>query len=466
MKILILGAGQVGGTLAEHLSNERNDITLIDKDSYRLKELQDRIDIRTVDGHGSHPGVLRKAGAEDADLFIAVTNSDEINMVACQVVWTLFRTPTRICRIRSHSYMYEEDQLFCSEAKPTFGFPINLIISPETLVTHSIVRLIEHPGALQVVDFAGGRAQLVAVRAFEGGPMVGQELRQIRERMPKADARVAAIFRRDRPIMPEGDTVIQVDDEVFFIAARNHIKQVMSELRRLDNPYRRIMIAGGGNIGLRLAETIEQQYLVKIIEPHEERSNLLSERLDLNRTTVLRGNASDPQLLVEEDIDQIDVFCALTNDDEINIMASLLAKKLGAKKVITLIGNPAYVDLVQGTAIDIAVSPQLVTIGSLLTHVRKGDFSNVHSLRRGAAEALEITAVGDARSSRVVGKALEDIRLPEGVTIGALVRGEQVIIAHGNVVVEENDHVILFLTDKRRVREVEKLFQVGLGFFR
>ena len=324
-------------------------------------------------------------------------------------------------------------------------------------------RLIEYPGALQVVDFAGGLARLVAVRAFYGGPMVGQELSQIRKRIPNADTRVAAIFRRNRPIIPEGHTVIEADDEVFFIAATKHIKQVMSELRRLDRPYRRIMIAGGGHIGLRLAETIEANYSVKIIEAHQERANLLSERL--NRAIALHGSASDTELLMAEDIDQVDVFCALTNDDEINIMASLLAKRLGARKVITLIGNPVYVDLVQGTDIDIAVSPQLVTIGTLLKHVRRGEFSNVHSLRRGAAEALEITAVGDPSSSRVVGKKLEEIKLPAGVTIGALVRGKEVLIAHSKVVVETGDHVILFLIDKRNVHEVEKLFQVGFSFF-
>lgn len=457
MKILILGAGQVGGTLAEHLASEQNDITLIDSNAERLRELQDKLDIGTVAGQASYPEILRKAGAEDTDLLIAVTNSDEINMVACQVAHTLFNIPKIISRIRSQSYI-QRPELFTSDV-----IPIQVLISPEQLVTGYIKSLLQHPGTLQVLDFADGKIRLVAVKAVFGGPLVGHELQQLRQHMPNVDTRVAAIFRRDRAIQPTGETVIEAGDEVFFIAAHNHIVPVMSELRRLDNPYKRIMIAGGGNIGLRLASAIENDYHVKLIEFNYDRCKQLSELL--SNTIVLNGSASDSELLVAESIEDIDVFCALTNDDEANIMASMLAKRLGARKVITLITNPAYVDLVQGGDIDIALSPQQITIGSLLTHVRKGDVSNVHSLRRGAAEALELVARGDARSSKVVGKRIDRIDLPEGVTIGAIMRGDKVLIAHSDVVIESDDHVIVFVTDKRFVKDVEKLFSVGFGFF-
>ena len=457
MKIIILGAGQVGGSLAEHLADEQNDITVVDIDGDRLRELQDRLDIGTITGAASHPSVLHRAGAEDADMLIAVTNSDEINMIACQVAYSLFRTPTKIARIRSVAYL-ERRELFNNNI-----LPIDVIISPELLVTRYVQRLIEYPGALQVLDFADGRVQLVAVKAFYGGPMVGHELREIRSHMPDIDTRVAAIFRRDHPIMPKADTVVEADDEVFFIAARENIMPVMGELRRLDNPYKRILIAGGGNIGERLAHEIEAKYQVKIVEQNLPRCRQLSELLD--RTIVLHGNASDRDLLVSENIEDVDVFCALTNDDEANIMSSMLAKRLGAKKVITLITNPAYVDLVQGGEIDIAISPQQITMGSLLTHVRRGDISNVHSLRRGAAEALEVIAHGDARSSKVVGKRLDEIEEIEGSTIGAIVRGDQVLIAHRYLVVESDDHVIVFLTDRSKIKQVERLFQVGFGFF-
>ncbi len=457
MKILILGAGQVGGTLAEHLSNEQNDITLIDANADRLRELQDKLDIGTVAGQASYPEILRKAGAEDTDLLIAVTNSDEINMVACQVAHTLFNIPKIISRIRSQSYI-QRPELFSNDV-----IPIQVLISPEQLVTGYIKSLLQHPGTLQVLDFAEGKIRLVAVKAVFGGPLVGHELQQLRQHMPNVDTRVAAIFRRDHSIQPTGETVIEAGDEVFFIAAHNHIVPVMSELRRLDNPYKRIMIAGGGNIGLRLASAIENDYHVKLIEYNYDRCKQLSELL--SNTIVLNGSASDSELLNAESIEDIDVFCALTNDDEANIMASLLAKRLGARKVITLITNPAYVDLVQGGDIDIALSPQQITIGSLLTHVRRGDVSNVHSLRRGAAEALELVARGDARSSKVVGKRIDRIDLPQGVTIGAIMRGDKVLIAHSDVVIESDDHVIVFVTDKRFVKDVEKLFSVGFGFF-
>ncbi len=457
MKIIILGAGQVGGTLAENLANEQNDITVIDTDAQRLRELQDAIDIKTITGTGSYPQVLRAAGADDADMLIAVTNSDETNMVACQIAYTLFRTPTKISRIRSNAYL-KQKELFKSDA-----FPIDVLISPEQVVTNYIKRLLEYPGSLQVLDFADEKVQLVAVRAYHGGLLVGQELRKLKEHMPSADTKVAAIYRRGKAILPSEDTVIEVDDEVFFIAAKNHIKKVMNELRREEDSYKRILIAGGGNIGYRLAKTLESKYRLKLIEHGEGRAKFLSE--NLSKTVVLMGSATDQALLEEENIDNIDVFCAVTNDDETNIMSSMLAKRLGARKVMTLINKPAYVDLVQGGVIDVAISPQQTTIGSLLTHVRRGDVVNVHSLRRGAAEAIEAIAHGDKLTSKVVGRTIADVDLPKGTTIGAIVRGNEVIIAHDEVVVESDDHIILFVVDKRRIPEVERLFQVGLGFF-
>jgi trk system potassium uptake protein len=302
MKIIILGAGQVGGTLAEHLAGEANDITVVDTDAERLRNLGDRLDIRTVQGRASFPTVLRQAGADDADMLVAVTNSDETNMVACQVAHTLFHTPTKIARVREAAYLTRAG-LFDNDA-----IPVDVLISPEQVVTHYIKRLIEIPGALQVIDFADGKAQLVAVKAYYGGPLVGQQLRQLREHMPNVETRVAAIFRRDRPILPQGDTVIEADDEVFFIAAKANIRAVMSEMRRLDETYKRIVIAGGGQIGERLAEAIESRYQVKIIEMSPARCRHLSDTLD--STVVLQGSASDRDLLMEENIADADIFVA------------------------------------------------------------------------------------------------------------------------------------------------------------
>jgi len=458
MQIIILGANQVGSTLAETLANEANDITVVDTDAEKLRELKDHIDIGTITGEASHPDVLERAGGEDADMIIAVTESDEINMVACRVAYSLFQTPKKICRIRSSSYLVS-DKLFDKKN----GIAVDVVISPELIVSSYISSLIDLPGSLQVLDFADGKVQLVAVKAYYGGPLVGQEIRFLRQHMPSVETRVAAIFRKDRPITPEGSTVIEADDEVFFVAAKNNIRACMGELRRLDRPYKRIIIAGGGNIGLRLAENIEQRYQVKIIERDLKRCAFLSEHLD--KAIVLNGESSHQELLLDENIEDTDVFLALTDDDEANIMSSLLAKRLGAKKVMATINNPAYVDLVQGGEIDIAISPQQATIGSLLTHVRRGDVVKVHSLRRGAAEAMEAIAHGDKASSKVVGRAIEDIDLPEGTTIGAIVRNDEVLIAHDDTVVESGDHVILFLVDRKKIREVERLFQVGFSFF-
>ncbi len=456
MKIIILGAGQVGSSLANNLVSEANDITVIDVDGPRLQSLQDRLDLRTVEGRGSHPEVLRRAGAEDADMIIAVTNSDETNMVACQVAYTLFRTPTKIARVRSQEYL-QNPELFTPDA-----IPVDVLISPEQLVTDYIAQLIAYPGALQVLGFAEGKVQLVGVKAYYGGPLVGHELRTLREHMPGVPTRVAAIYRRDRAIIPEGDTVIEADDEVFFIAASKNIRAVMSELRRLEKPAKRVIIAGGGNIGKRLAEALENLYQVKIIEQDFRRSREISE--ELGNCIVLRGDAADEELLIEENIEDTDVFCALTNDDEANILSAMLAKRLGARKVMALINRAAYVDLVESGDIDIAVSPQQATIGSLLTHVRRGDVAAVHSLRRGAAEAIEAVAHGDRHSSKVVGRMVDEIKLPHGTTIGAVVRGDEVVIAHHDTVIESEDHVILFVVDKRRIADVEALFQVGVTF--
>ncbi|MGB3725663.1 MAG: Trk system potassium transporter TrkA [Glaciecola sp.] len=458
MKIIIIGAGQVGGTLAENLAGEKNEITIIDSENDILANLQDRLDLQVVCGIGSHPDVLKKAGAEDADMLIAVTNSDESNMMACQVAHSLFKTPTKIARVRSEQYIIYQDQLYQHK-----DIPVDHLIAPEQLVTTAIKRLIDYPGALQVVEFAEGKASLVAVKAYYGGLLVGHALSALKDHMPNVDTRVAAIYRRGRPIRPLGSTVIEADDEVFFIADTKHIRAVMSELQKLESSYKRIMIAGGGLIGAGLAKRLENKHNVKLIEYSIDRANYLASTLD--HATVFQGDASDASLLAEEGVDQVDAFIAVTNDDEANIMSAMLAKRMGAAKAMVLIQRSAYVDLVQGGDIDIAFSPQQATISALLTHIRRGDIVNVHSLRRGAAEAIEAIAHGDNQTSKVVGKQIKDIKLPPGTTIGAVVRQDEVIIAHSDTQIQANDHVILFLVDKKFINDVERLFQPSALFF-
>lgn len=458
MKIIIIGAGQVGATLAENLAGEKSEITIIDSDQEILGNLQDRLDLQVVCGIGSHPDVLKKAGAEHADMLIAVTSSDESNMMACQVAHSLFKTPTKIARVRSEQYIIYKDQLYQNN-----DIPVDHLIAPEQLVTTAIKRLIDYPGALQVVDFADGKASLVAVKAYYGGLLVGHALSALKEHMPNVDTRVAAIYRRGRPIRPLGSTVIEADDEVFFIADTKHIRAVMSELQKLESSYKRIMIAGGGLIGAGLAKRLEKKHNVKLIEYNLDRANYLATVLE--HATVFQGDASDAGLLSEENVEQVDAFIAVTNDDEANIMSAMLAKRMGAAKAMVLIQRSAYVDLVQGGDIDIAFSPQQATISALLTHIRRGDIVNVHSLRRGAAEAIEAIAHGDSQTSKVIGKQIKDIKLPPGTTIGAVVREDAVIIAHSDTVIQSNDHVILFLVDKKFIGDVERLFQPSALFF-
>ncbi len=458
MKIIIIGAGQVGGTLAENLVGERNEITLVDIDSDKLRELQDKLDLKVVTGQGCHPDVLTNAGADDADMIISVTNDDATNMITCQIAYSLFSTPTKIARIRSDQILKFGDKLFHND-----DIPVDHIIAPEQLVTRDIARLIDYPGALQVLEFAGGKVSLVAVKAYYGGLLVGHALSTLKEHIPNVDTRVAAIYRNGRPIRPLGTTVIEADDEVFFIAASIHIRAVMNELQKLEPAYKKIMIAGGGNIGAGLAAILETDHQVKLIERSPERAEQLESQLA--NTIVYAGDSSDQELLLEEHIDQFDVFIAVTNDDEANIMSSLLAKKLGVRKTMVLIQREAYVNLVHGSTIDIAISPQHATISALLTHVRKGSIDNVYSLRGGAAEAIEIVAKGDKHSSKVVGREIKSIKLPPGTTIGAIVRGSEVLIAHSNTVIREEDHVILFLVNKKYISDVEKLFHVGAIYF-
>ena len=461
MNILILGAGQVGGTLAASLLAENHKLTLVDVDGDRLATLQEKMDIRTVRGQASLPSVLRQAGAEDADMLVAVTRSDETNLVACKLAADVFNVPLRVARIRAPDYFGAENEAFREFAKEHFG--VDHTISPEREITGYLARLVEHPEALQVVDFADGRIRLVAVRATRGGALVGHELRSIKSRMPELDCRVVAVYRKSRGLTPYGNTVVELDDEVFFLARRQDIAPMLSQLRQVEAPVKRVMIAGGGNIGRALAKQLEQHYQVKLIDHNKANSARLAE--ELSHTLALVGDATDEDLLEQENVHEMDVFCALTNDDEDNIMAALLAKRMGAKRVIALINRASYVELLHGGKIDIAISPAQATVGPILSRLRRGDVAVVHSLRRGAAEAIEAVAHGDRNNSRIVGRRIAEIALPEEATIGAIMRGSEVLIAHHDTRIESGDHVILFVLNKRIIPQVERLFQVGIGFF-
>ena len=484
MKIIILGAGRVGQSVADSLVSERNDITVIDTDAERLRDLESRFDLRGVVGNGIEPAVLAEAGAQDTDLLIACAAQDETNLVCCKVAQLMFNIPKRIARVRSTGFQRDE-RLVGPE-----GFAVDRIICPEESLTRYIGKLIDYPEAMQVREFAGGRACLVSVRARAGAPMVGHTVAEMRNSTPDVAVRLVAIYRRfpeepDRFVACAGETRIEPGDEVFVLAAREHIAHVLATLHRRDatpvRPVRRIMIAGGGRVGLHLALELGKEpgrFLVKIIEDDSARCIELASRLPSD-VLVLQGDTTDENLLGDESIDEIDLFLALTDDDEDNIMSCLLAKRLGARRVLALINRRSYADLMHGTQIDIALSPAQAMLGELLAYVRQGDVQAVHSLRRGVAEALEIVVRGDRKTSRVVGRKVSDLALPRDVHIGLIGRGlsdspdvsadelrePQVIIPRSGTVLESNDHVVFFLPHKRLVRDVEKLFRVSPTFF-
>jgi trk system potassium uptake protein len=466
MKIVILGAGRVGESVAESLVSERNDITLVDTDPQRLGKLQERLDLRGVVGNGIQPSVLREAGIEDADMLIACAPQDETNLVACKLAHDLFNVPTTIARIRSPEF--EQGQAVLNKDS---GFAVDQVICPEASVTAYVRKLIEYPEALQVLEFADGLVSLVAVRAVAGGPLVAHALAEIPQLVPQAPMRIVAIYRGDQALTDlDGGTRIEPGDEVFVLAATDHIRTVLSGLRKMDRPVRRVMIAGGGKVGLRLAREVHGEYQLKIIETSHERCQYLATQLPTH-VLILHGDSTDEELMEEENVADMDLFVALTSDDEDNILACLLAKRLGARRVLALINRKAYADLVQGTTIDIAISPSHTVIGELLAFVRRGDVEAVHSLRRGAAEALEVVVRGDRKTCKVAGRRIEEIALPQGAQIGAIVRAVQggdpparVIVPHHDTQIETGDHVIVFVPRKRMVREVERLFQVSATF--
>ena len=485
MKIIILGAGRVGYSVAESLVSERNDITVIDTDGARLADLQDRFDLRGVVGNGTDVHVLAEAGASDTDLLIACAALDETNLVCCKLAHLAFGIPTRVARVRSTAFEHDPKLL-----SPD-GFAVDAVVCPEVSMTRYIRKLIEYPDSLQVREFAGGRACLASVRARVGAPAVGMRIGDLRVHNPDLGLRIVAIYRRfadepDRFVRCDGATRIEPGDEVFVLAAREHLQQVLEAFHRpvgqTSREVRRILISGGTQVSLQLAQALTAEsgrFNVKIIEGDPQRCEELAACLPAE-VLVLQGSPTDEDLFFDENVDETDLFLALTDDDENNIMASLLAKRMGASRVLALINRRSYADLMHGTQIDIALSPAQAMLGEFLAYVRKGDVQAVHSLRRGVAEALEIVARGDRKSSKVVGRKVEDLKMPPEVHIGLIIRGlpdtedireqsdgmePEVIIPRSHTVIESNDHVVFFLPNKRLVQDVERLFRVSATFF-
>ena len=451
MKIVILGAGVTGSSVAEAFASEENDIVVVDFRQELLDALKDRFDIATVTGNAAHPSVLEQAGIHNADMVIAVTDSDETNMLACLIINALHNRPKTIARVRAIDYLKTPD-LFGPK-----GLPIDFVISPEQMVMESIRNLVEFPGALHVSEFAGGLVRLFSVKVVANGFLTGKKIRTLKERLSDGKTRVVAIFRNGKPIFVTGDVSIETDDEVFLVAPSKEVKRVLKALDKLEAPFKRIIIAGGGHIGKRLALALEKNHQVKIIEKDVVRAHKIS--IDLSKTLVLLGDCTDEGLLLDESIESIDLFCAITDNDGVNIISASLAKSLGARKTICLLNQNSYTKLLPGTGIDVTVLPNQETLGSILMHVRRGDVARVTSLCGGTAEAIEAIAHASNDEGTVVGRRVDSINFPAGIVMGALIRNSEVIPIHHDTVFAENDHVVMFAMDKKLVSYIEQTFQ-------
>ena len=454
-KIAVLGGGQVGASVAKILTDDGNDITLVDNNASVLEDLQEDNDIKTIQGNASSPSVLNQVELSDCDILIATTASDEVNLVSCHLAKKMFNVPNVIARLRNAEYR-EETSDFNLDL-----FSIDSIISPSLLVTDFIKNIIEHPGAFQAFDFADGKLQVIGVTVLKDGPLSGKKLSEFKKHMPNVNVNVIAIYRDRKSLPVNGSSIIEAGDDIFFLATEENMR-FMSELRKNQSRVENIMIAGGGNVGTILAAKLSEKFSTKIIEKDQSRSKYLSETLE--SVVVLNDDISDESLLENEGIKDVDYFCSVTNDDQMNILSSKLAKDLGAKKSIAIINKPSYRKLVS-KEIDVVVSPEDVTIGSLLASVRASDVVKVHSLGFGEAELFEVIIHGDKSTSKVVSKKISDLELPQGCRIGAIYRNESVILAQDDIEICSEDRLIIFLLNKRDFPKLAKLFQVGIGFF-
>lgn len=458
MKVIICGAGQVGSNIARQLAQENNDVTIIDQSPELVRKIGDELDVRAMLGHASHPDVLERAGAYDADMLIAVTYSDEVNMVACQVAHSIFDIPKKIARIRAQEYINPLwAHLFSRE-----NMPIDAIISPEIEVARAIERRLKVPGAFDTVSFADGKVQVIGVRLDDSCPIVNTPLKQLTELFPDLNVIVVAIYRDGKMIVPASNDQMFPGDEVYFAADTTHVARAMPLFGHEEVEARSIVIIGGGNIGLHLAQFVEKQMRnvsLKLIEYNRTRAERITD--DLERTVVLHGSALDPDLLQEANAAHAETIVALTNDDQVNILSSLLAKGQGTKTAVTLINNPVFGNLVTSLGIEVVVDPRATTVSEILRHIRRGRIRGLHSFRDGAAEVVEGVAL---ETSLLVGKPLREIKLPPGTIIGAVIHDDKVVIPRGDSVIEANDRVVI-LGLRDSIQKVESMFSVGLEFF-
>jgi len=458
MKVIVCGAGQVGHHIAKHLAGENNDVTVIDRSAELVRKLGDSLDVKAIIGHGSHPDVLEQAGVGEADMLIAVTFYDEVNMVACQVAHSLFNVPTKIARIRTQSYL----EPIWRDLFSRHHMPIDVIISPEYEVAKAALRRLEVPGTFDVIPLADDLVRVAGVHITDQCPIIDTPLTQLTELFPDLNIVVCGIIRGDRMIVPGGTDSILVGDNVYFVTDKDHLERSLSVFGHEEPEARRVVIVGGGNVGLFLARDLEASHPnvnVRLIEADKARAETVADQLE--RAIVINGDALDSEILREASVNEAETIVALANDDEVNILSSLLAKREGCPRAITLVNNSAYKSLIDTLGIDVFIDPRETTVSTILQHVRRGRIRGLHSLADGRAEVIDAEAL---ETSSLVGVPLRELRLPDGMIIGAIVRQGEVIIPRGDTVVKVDDRVIIFALAEM-IKKVEQLFSVRLSFF-
>jgi len=455
MRVIVIGAGEVGYNIADILSKEGNDIIIIDKDEERLKRVSENLDVETIVGSGSSPQVLKKAKLSQAEMVVAVTDSDETNIVACLLASAQSTSPFKIARIRNpdlsgDSALFDKDHL-----------DIDLFINPEREAVNGAINLMEYSGALEVIDFAGGRIKLVSFYIDSDCVAIGKTLKQLRELYGGEDILVASITRKDEPIIPSGKTVIKEGDYLFLFARSEEVRDALKFFGKKAEPSERIFILGGGDTALMLAELLEKKGVdvIKIIEKKQGRCDIVASRLD--KSICLHGDGTSQDLLKEENIQDADYFVAVTNDEEANILSALLAKELGAKKAISLINKADYNHLVPIIGIDGVMNPRRASIGKILHFIRKGKVISATPLGDEKVEAVEFIAL---ETSDITNTPLKDIDFPKGTIIGAIIRDDELIIPKGDSVILPGDHVIL-VTLRSSIPKIEKILTVKLDYF-
>jgi trk system potassium uptake protein TrkA len=451
MYIVILGAGDVGSSIATHLVMEKNDITVVDINPNKLEKLQARLDIQTICGGASYPDILIAAGIQDADMLIAVTNSDEINMIACQIAYSLFKTPVKVARIRSSHYT--APQLFSNH-----HIPVDVRINPEHLVTSRLMRLIDYPGAEDILDFYHGEVFLASIEFVQDHPLVESSFENIQAQIKDLDAFPTILYRNKEVVLIENDFIVKTHDQIYFLSTPAALHQIIARIGHQTHSNYRIIIGGGGHIGGKLARKLEERYQVKLIEQDLEIAKQLA--TNLHQTYVLEGDIADSELLIEENIQETDVFCAVTNEDEANIMSCLQAKHLGAKQTIALINRKTYVPLIEDSPIDHAISPELITVGHILTKVRRGHMLKVHRLQNTQAEIIEVVLLGQEEHAHIIQQPLSKIEFPSGCHVLGIIRQNELYQPQSQFRLKQHDHLLILVQDQNKLEDLESLFQL------